>query len=71
MLIEIRRFLAERRRATLAEIALHLGVAPDAARGMMAQWQRRGKARLLPSPCGGCGIACTCAAPPEIYEWIG
>ena len=73
MLSEIRAYLAQRGRAPLSDIALHLGVSPDAARGMIQQWERRGKMRRIGGACGQ--STCGCAACPEgeageIYEWV-
>lgn len=74
MLSDIRAYLTERGRAPLSDIALHLGVSPDAARGMIQQWERRGKMRQISGSCGQ--SACGCASCPgteagEIYEWVG
>jgi hypothetical protein len=63
-------YLRERRRASLTDMALGLGAAPDALRDMLAILERKGRVRRLPSgtPCGG--GCCKCApAGIELYEW--
>jgi predicted ArsR family transcriptional regulator len=74
MLSEIRAYLSERHRASLAEIALRLKVSPEAARGMLDHWMRKGRVCRLAAFCnGGCSRGCgSCAesAANEIYEWV-
>lgn len=75
MLSEIRRYLTERGRAPLSDIALRLGVPPDAARAMLEQWMRKGRVcRADAAACGGgcakgCGH-CPQSAASEIYQWV-
>jgi putative ferrous iron transport protein C len=74
MLSDIRIFLSERHRASLTEIALRLKVPPEAARGMLDHWIRKGRVCRLAAVCGGgcrrgCG-GCSESAANEIYEWV-
>lgn len=69
---EIKRYLVERRIAPLSDIATHFDMAPDAVRGMLGHWVRKGRVRLHQdtgcasgSCCGGCGDLAG-----EIYEWL-
>ncbi|MCP4993004.1 MAG: sugar metabolism transcriptional regulator [Gammaproteobacteria bacterium] len=70
ILSEIKTYLKQRNQATLADIALHFDSNPDAVRGMLATWIRKGKVRQLMvsascgSSCNKCDLAST-----EIYEW--
>jgi len=71
ILSQLRRYLQLNRRAALADLALHFRMEPDALRGMLEQWRRKGRVRHLPAgtPCGG--GCCRCEpATVEIYEWI-
>lgn len=72
ILSDIKRYLMQRGQASLDDIALHFDTQPDAVRGMLEQWMRKGRIRrhLATSACGG---GCTKCAPSstEIYEWIG
>ncbi len=72
ILSRIRHYLAGRGQATLGEIALHFDASPDAVRGMLEQWVRKGKVRRH-TPRAGCGSSCSRCDPAttEIYEWIG
>ncbi len=68
MLSTIRSFMQERSTATLAEVALHLGAEPEAARGMIGVWERKGRMAKVPLPCGSCTQCDTAAS--EIYQWL-
>jgi len=73
MLSEIRAYLSQRGRASLADIALHLHVSPDAARGMLELWERKGRVCRMAAACGGtcakgCGH-CPESTANEIYAW--
>lgn len=71
MLSRLNDLLRERRRASLADMALALGATPDALRDMLALLERKGRVRRLPagSACGGaCGKKCD-LANSELYEW--
>lgn len=71
MLGDIKRYLQHRGPVCLSDIALHLGSTPDAARGMLETWIRKGRVRhraIDPGCTSGCG-----KCRPEImefYEWI-
>jgi len=72
ILSDIKRYLMDRQQATLADIALHCDAQPDAVRGMLEQWIRKGK--VARSRVGGaCGSSCTRCDPAavEVYYWIG
>ncbi|HHH38577.1 MAG TPA: sugar metabolism transcriptional regulator [Sedimenticola sp.] len=72
ILAEIRDYLKARGRASLADIALHFDTPPDAVRGMLEQWIRKGRVRrsLASAACGNSCTQCDPAAT-EIYEWSG
>ena len=71
ILADIKTYLMAHEQATLADIALHLGSSPDATRGMLEQWMRKGKVRRYTAN-RDCGTSCTAcdAANIEIYEWV-
>lgn len=71
ILADIRQYMRERRQATLTDIALHFHSSPEAVRGMLDYWVRKGllsRQRMTAS----CNVSCTrCAeADTEIYSWI-
>ena len=74
MLSEIRAYLLQRGRAPLSDIALYLKVPPEAARGMLDHWIRKGRVCRLAAFCsGGCSRSCGgCgeSAASEFYEWV-
>jgi hypothetical protein len=70
-LSEIKRYLSQRKTAPLQDIALHFDMNPEAVRGMLEQWIRKGKVRRMGS--GGCDSGCCggCEqAVNEVYEWL-
>jgi predicted ArsR family transcriptional regulator len=70
ILSQVNYYLRERRRASIADMALGLGATPDALRDMLAILERKGRVRRLPSgtPCGGGCSKCD-PAGIELYEW--
>jgi hypothetical protein len=71
ILSDIKRYFAERRMASLADLSVHFGVEPDAMRGMLEQWIRKGRLNKLPQgvACQGCCEACN-SDKLEIYQWM-
>lgn len=69
---EIKRYLTERKMAPLNDIALHFDMEPDAVRGLLGHWIRKGKVRLHKDEgcsSGGCCSDCGTHAK-EVYEWL-
>ena len=66
MLARIKHYLQQRGPVSLSDIALHLGTTPDAARGMLETWLRKGRVRRGggDSACSSCGHC-----EPERMEW--
>lgn len=71
ILAEVRRYLAERRRAALTDMAYRFEADPEALRAMLAVLERKGRVRRLPAG-GGCPSGCNkCdVALVEVYEWL-
>ncbi len=71
ILTRLKRYLMERGHAPLSDIALHLESDPDAVRGMLEQWIRKGKVRKC-SGSSACNSGCDkCdSANVETYEWV-
>jgi hypothetical protein len=70
ILSDVKQYMIERRQATLTDIALHFRASPDAVRGMLDYWIRKGKlSRQMAT--ASCGTSChRCAeANTEIYVW--
>ena len=72
MLSAIRDYLLLRGEATLADIALHLDAEPDAVRGMLEQWVRKGRVecRKIKAACGTHCSRCD-SGTTELYVWRG
>ena len=70
ILSDIKRYLQARGQASLGDIALHFDANPEAVRGMLEHWIRKGRVeRQLANP--ACGSACSQCDPAdtEIYLW--
>ncbi|MCP3970801.1 MAG: sugar metabolism transcriptional regulator [Rhodobacteraceae bacterium] len=69
ILAELKTYLTRRKRASLVDMALHFNSDPDAVRGMLDHYIRKGRVRRLDTgtACGGCH-KCD-ALSLEIYEW--
>ncbi len=69
ILSDVRRYLADKGQVTLADVALHFDIEPDAARGMLDVWVRKGKAsnRMVSTSCGSCS-QCD-PTTTEVYIW--
>ena len=70
ILSDIRDYLEEKGEATLSDVALHFDITPDAARGMLEVWMRKGKVsrRSVSASCGSSCNQCDPAAT-EVYAW--
>jgi len=70
ILSELRDYLRTHRRATLDDMAARFDKDPDALRGMLDEWARKGNVAKVSdaagcrSACGGCAVG-----GPEIHEW--
>ena len=71
ILSEIKRYFSQQLVASLADLSVHFRVEPDAMRGMLEQWIRKGKLRKLPqgTPCPNCCEACK-SESLELYKWL-
>ncbi len=71
ILSDIKQYLKQRGSASLSDISLHFDTDPDAMRGMLDQWIRKGKVTkqsakaTCGSGCNRCGLEGT-----EVYRWI-
>lgn len=72
ILSDIKRYLQERGQATLADIATHFDAPPDAVRGMLETWIRKGRVARHQAN-AACGSSCSQCDPAatEIYVWLG
>lgn len=71
ILSEIKKYLIQRKRVTLGDIAWHFDTEAEAMKGMLEQWIRKGRVLKLDEQagcCKTCGKCCDGTAM-EIYEW--
>ena len=72
ILSDIGAYVKQRGRVSLEDVALHFDAEPDAVRGMLEVWIRKGK--ISKSRLGtSCGAGCDQCKPAttEIYVWGG
>lgn len=68
----LKNYLSERKIVPLNDIAVHFDSDPDALRGMLDHWIRKGRVRLHQEEgcqakcCGGCSSH----GSKEFYEWL-
>ncbi len=69
ILSDLKTYLTSRKRAPIGDLANHFNSEPDAMRGMLEHFIRKGKLRRLDGDgaCGGCHKCDAFAL--EIYEW--
>jgi len=70
ILTELSDYLKQRRRVSVADMALGLDASPDALRAMLGTLERKGRVRRLEGP--RCATGC-CKCDPaalELYEWL-
>jgi predicted ArsR family transcriptional regulator len=71
ILSDIKQYLSQRGSATLADISMHFDTDPDAMRGMLEQWIRKGRvtkhatSSTCSSSCNKCG-----SDSAELYQWV-
>lgn len=70
MLIPLKNYLAEQGQASLDELSKHFKSSPDALRGMLSHWLKKGRIR---KEALGCNKGCASCPPEqtEIYCWLG
>ncbi len=72
ILSEIKQYLSQRGSATLSDISVHFNTDPDAMRGMLEQWIRKGRVskHIAGTSCGSSCNKCD-IKDSEIYRWVG
>lgn len=72
ILSEIKQYLMKHKRVTLGDLACHFDIEPEAMKGMLGQWIRKGKALKLDEQavCSKTCGKCSDGAAMEIYEWM-
>lgn len=72
MLSQLRDYLSTRKRAAIGDLAVRFDADPDAVRGMLDTWMRKGKVRRVGPAAADCGGCHKCdPVSLEIYEWVG
>jgi predicted ArsR family transcriptional regulator len=71
ILSEIKRYLMEHKQATLGDLANRFDTDPEAMRGMLEQWIRKGRVLKseLQASCNKSCSKCCDDSTMEIYKW--
>ncbi len=71
ILTQLKSYLKINKRASLIDLAHHFNVTPEAMKGMLEHWIRKGKVRYLENQLCQKGCCCpTQLTHLEIYEWL-
>ena len=70
ILLEIKKYLQEQKRASLRDIAVKFDLTEDAVKEMLAHWECKGKI-IRAEKKQGCGKKCSCCSSPceKVYFW--
>lgn len=69
-LITVRKYLQERKIATLQDIAFHFGVDADTIRPLLEVWIKKGKLRRIADISDACRCCSKCDPQKiETYQW--
>lgn len=70
ILSDIQKFIANNKRASIADLKIHFRMDGDALRGMLNRLIRKGRISRMAEAkkCGGCGSCADDAT--EIYVWV-
>jgi putative ferrous iron transport protein C len=70
ILSEIKKYFVEHPAASLADLSIRFNIPPDAMRGMLDQWIRKGKLKKLDHICSCSNCCSNCKSDHfELYEW--
>ena len=71
ILSEIKQYLIKHKRVTLSDLTIHFDTDPEAMRGMLEQWIRKGRVLKseLQANCNKSCAKCCDDSVMEIYEW--
>lgn len=72
ILSELKDYIHEQGRVSLKDLVLHFNIDPDALRGMLQKWVKKGRIKLEMAGGASCGTGC-CQCDPlitEVYEWV-
>ncbi len=72
ILADIKKYLSQRGSVSLSDISVHFDTDPEAMRGMLEQWIRKGRInkRILGASCGSSCNKCD-TKDTEMYQWVG
>ena len=70
ILRELKEFVQARKQVSLTEISVHFDCEPEAVKGMLDFWIRKGKIKHYSSD-NVCGGSCSCShkSNNDLYEW--
>ncbi len=71
ILSDIKQYLSQRGSASLSDLCIHFDTNPEAMRGMLGQWIRKGRVQKH-SASASCGSSCSKCdlESTEIYQWV-
>lgn len=70
ILSQIKHYVQQHKSANLQSLVVHFNSEPEAMRGMLEHWIRKGKIRKEVADCGCNGCSKCHSSGMEIYEWV-
>ncbi len=69
ILLEIKKYLQEQKQVSLQDIAAKFDLTENAAKEMLAHWERKGKLEQVETSC--CEKKCSCCSSPcgTVFQW--
>jgi len=70
ILKELKNYVQSNKQVSLTDIAIHFDAEPEAVKGMLDFWIRKGKIKHY-SSADVCGSSCSCSQKDsnDLYEW--
>lgn len=73
ILLEIKEYLKRQKQASLQDVCVKFNLSEEAAKEMLAHWERKGKIERVEKKCSGCSCAKSggeCVRPcGALYRW--
>lgn len=70
ILQEVKEYVKQRKQVNLLDVAVHFDIEPEAVKGMLDFWVKKGKIKHV-SNATACGGSCSCGQQDEleVYVW--
>ena len=75
LLLDLKTHIDAQGSVSVTDLSYRFGISPDAVRGMLQHWIRKGaiEKQIQPLPCGGCTVSTlcsSCSVPSETEYYV-